>query len=84
MNVKTFFQLLVVVILVVVLWLGYALLDPIGPAGQQQFVTIRPKTSTRQIASDLKQAGTIRSSTAFLLLYAASGRHDIGLWSHWS
>ena len=52
------------------------MLDPIGPAGQQ-FVTIRPKTPTRQIAADLKHAGTIRSSTAFLLLYAASGRRTI-------
>ncbi len=59
-----------------ILWLGYALLDPVGPA-TQQFVTIRPKTSTRQIAADLQHAGTIRSAGAFLLLYAANGRRTI-------
>jgi UPF0755 protein len=74
--VKAFFQFLVVAILLLMLWLGYALLDPIGPA-TQQFVTIRPKTSTRQIAADLQQSGTIRSANAFLLLYAANGRRTI-------
>jgi UPF0755 protein len=74
--VKTFFQSFVIAFLIFILWLGYALLDPIGPA-TQQFVTIRPKTSTRQIAADLRHAGTIRSAYAFLLLYAASGRRTI-------
>lgn len=73
---KTFFQLLLILSLGLIFWLGYASLDPIAPSGQK-LVTFKPGTSTRQIAAELERAGTIRSANAFLLLYAASGRRTL-------
>jgi len=47
-------------------WLTWALLTPIAPAGQK-FVLLHPGYSTRRIASELKSAGVIRSTDAFIL-----------------
>ncbi len=47
-------------------WLGWALLTPVEPNGQT-FVMLRPGFSTRHIASELKNAGVIRSEEAFIL-----------------
>jgi UPF0755 protein len=47
-------------------WLGWALLTPTSPAGQQR-VLLRPGWSTRRIAGALEGAGVIRSTDAFLL-----------------
>jgi UPF0755 protein len=47
-------------------WLAWALWMPVTPAGQK-FVMLRPGYSTRRIASELKSAGVIRNSLAFLL-----------------
>lgn len=50
------------------LWLVYGLLLPVRP-GEPQFVLLRPKSSSRHIAGELKSHGIIRSSTAFLLYH---------------
>ncbi len=47
-------------------WLAYGLLLPVGPKGQEKFVLLRPGSSARHIARDLKNAGVIRSASAFL------------------
>jgi UPF0755 protein len=47
-------------------WLAWALLTPVEPSGQT-FVMLRPGFSTRRIATELKNAGVIRSQEAFIL-----------------
>jgi UPF0755 protein len=58
--------LLVVAVLTVGAWAAWALLVPVSPSGQK-FVLLRPGSSTRKIASELKAAGVIRSEDGFLL-----------------
>jgi UPF0755 protein len=48
-------------------WFVWAVLTPIQPPQAQTFVMLRPGYSTRHIASELKQAGIIRSEQAFVL-----------------
>ena len=50
------------------LWMGFCLLVPAGPS-QQTFVEFKTGSSARHIATELKQAGVIRSRSAFLLLH---------------
>ena len=47
-------------------WLAWALLMPVAPSGQT-VVLLRPGYSTRRIATELKNAGVIRSREAFVL-----------------
>lgn len=49
-------------------WIGFAFLVPAGPS-QQTFVEFKTGSSVRSIASQLKQAGIIRSRSAFLFLH---------------
>ena len=49
-------------------WIGFCLAVPAG-ATQQTFVEFKSGSSARRIASELKQAGIIRSRSAFLLLH---------------
>ncbi len=49
-------------------WMAYSLFVPAGPS-KQTFVEIRQGSSARHIATDLKNAGLIRSRIAFLLLH---------------
>src|SRR5260370_3094070 len=49
-------------------WIGFCLMVPAGPT-QQTFVEFKAGSSARQIASELKHAGIIRSRSAFLLLH---------------
>jgi len=62
-----FFTLLVCAVLAAAGWLAWALLLPVTPAGQR-YVLLRTGYSTRRIARELKTAGVIRSSDAFVLL----------------
>jgi UPF0755 protein len=52
-------------------WLALAVFVPYGPAKpmQETFVEFKNGSSARRIATELKQAGVIRSRTAFLLLH---------------
>ena len=63
---RTFFTLVLIAVLAGAGWLTWALLTPVAPAGQK-FVLLHPGYSTRRIASDLKSAGVIRSTDAFIL-----------------
>ncbi|MFZ0733806.1 MAG: endolytic transglycosylase MltG [Candidatus Sulfotelmatobacter sp.] len=47
-------------------WFAWAILTPVAPAGQT-FVMLRPGYSTRRIATELKNAGVIRSRETFIL-----------------
>lgn len=47
-------------------WFAWAVLTPVEPAAQT-FVMLRPGYSTHRIASELRNAGLIRSETAFIL-----------------
>lgn len=49
-------------------WIGFSIAVPAGPT-QQTFVEFKAGSSARHIASELKQAGIIRSRSAFLLFH---------------
>lgn len=57
-------------------WLIFSLTVRPG-AASQQLVTLKPHTSTRQIAAQLQQAGAIRSANAFLLYHYTLGRRTL-------
>jgi peptidoglycan lytic transglycosylase G len=63
---RTFLTLLLLAALATGGWLAWALRMPITPEGQK-FVLLRPGYSTRRIAAELKSAGVIRNSLAFVL-----------------
>ena len=63
---RAILTLVLVAIVAAAGWLAYGLLLPTGPKGHEQFVMLRPGTSARHIARDLKNAGVIRSAHAFL------------------
>jgi len=65
--------LLLIAVLLTAGWLAYTLDQPIGPL-TEKFVLVRPGSSARRIATDLQNAGLVRSSTAFLLLHSYQGR----------
>lgn len=67
-----FAKILVALLLLIALAaapIAYVLLVPYGPS-QETFVMLRPGSSTRHVAAELKHAGIIRSYYAFLLLHA--------------
>jgi UPF0755 protein len=63
---RAVFTLLLVAVLACGGWLAWALLPPVTPAGQT-LVLLHPGYSTRRIATELKSAGVIRSTDAFVL-----------------
>lgn len=65
-------KLFLLLVLVVAAWLAWAILVPISPATQS--VLLRPGLSSRRIAGELKNAGAVRSATAFLLVHAVRER----------
>ena len=76
MLVRKFLGFVFVLILLAVLWLGNALLNPYGPS-EQKFVTIRPGSSTRAVARTLQHEGIIRNYYAFLVLSLLEGRQKL-------
>jgi peptidoglycan lytic transglycosylase G len=60
------FAFLVLIALAVGGWLAWSLALPVSPAGQK-FVLLRPGSSTRRIAAELRASGIIRSENAFLV-----------------
>ena len=66
---RRFFIFLLLVVLGISGWLGWAVLSPITPAAQT-FVLLRPGYGTRRIARELKNAGVIRSADAFVLWHS--------------
>jgi UPF0755 protein len=67
--VRAFLTALLLLIVVVAGWLAYGLLVPANPGGER-FVMLRPGSSSRHIAAELKKTGIIRSYYAFLALHA--------------
>lgn len=65
-------KLIAVLIILLGAFLAYGLLLPVGPHAQK-FVQLKPGSSARRVAADLKQAGIIRSEYAFLLLHYFTG-----------
>lgn len=57
-------------------WLAWALWLPMSPGGQK-FVMLRSGYSTRHVARELKSAGVIRSSEAFVLWHAFHRRPSL-------
>ncbi len=62
---RTLIKLLLLIVVVAGLWLAYGLLLPVTPK-QETFVLLRPGWTTRHIATELRNAGMIRSTNAFL------------------
>ena len=57
-------------------WLAWAVFTPVAPGGQK-FVLLRPGSTTRKIASELKQAGIIRNERAFVLWHALHRKRSL-------
>ncbi len=66
---RAILTLLLAAVVAAAAWLAYGLLLPTGPKGQEKFVMLRPGSSARHIARELKNAGAIRSAHAFLVLH---------------
>lgn len=73
---KFFFRLSVIVAIVAAALLAYGLLLPAGPS-EQKLVQLRPGSSARRIAADLKKAGIIHSQYAFLFWHYTHGRKHL-------
>ena len=65
---RRFFKFVLLLLVIAAALVGYALLVP-APISGTQTVLLRPGWSARRIAAELKNAGLIRSSNAFLLLH---------------
>jgi len=63
-------KLVAIVILVVAVWLAWAILLPTQPS-KTKYVLLKPGWSTRRIATELQANGVIRSWRAFLLYHYA-------------
>lgn len=66
------FKVVLVAIILALVFVACGLLLPAGPQSQQ-LVQLKPGSSARRIAAELKQAGIIRSEYAFLLWHYARG-----------
>jgi len=65
---RKLFAWFIVVLVAAVVWVGFVYVMRTGPS-QQTFVDFKNGSSARHIATELKQAGMIRSRWAFLLLH---------------
>jgi UPF0755 protein len=74
--VKKLLALFILICVAIGVWLVFSLFVPPG-AATQQLVTLKPRTSTRQIAAELEHAGAIRSANAFLLYHYTLGRRTL-------
>jgi peptidoglycan lytic transglycosylase G len=63
---RKFLTLVFLIVLAAGGWLAWALLVSLKPA-EQKFVLLKPGYSTHRIANELRNAGVIRSSSAFLI-----------------
>jgi peptidoglycan lytic transglycosylase G len=65
-DLRKLFTFVFMLLLAAAGWLAWALLLPMQPA-KQTFVLLRPGFTTRRIATELKNAGVIRSADAFVI-----------------
>lgn len=73
---RRFFSFLLIVVIALAGWLAWGLWLPGSPNGQK-FVMLRPGYTTRRIARELKSAGVIRSTQAFVLWHALHRRPSL-------
>lgn len=73
---RKFIAFLFIAGLLLVGWLGNALLNPYGPS-EQRFVQLKPGSSARSVARTLAREGVIRNAYAFMLLNVLLGRHTL-------
>jgi UPF0755 protein len=73
---RTFLTLVLIAALVVSGWLAWAWYSPVTPAAQT-FVLLHPGYSTRRIAAELKAAGVIRSTMAFIVWHRLHHKHSL-------
>jgi len=73
---RTLFTLALLAAIAVTGWLAWALWLPVTPDGQK-FVLLHSGYSTRRIASELKDAGVIRSTDAFLIWHYLHRRRSL-------
>jgi UPF0755 protein len=69
-------KLVVLAVIAAGVWFAYTLLSAYG-ATTEKFVMLRPGSSVRQIAAQLKAEGIIRNETVFLALHALRGRGSL-------
>ena len=72
-------KILIIVLLAIVAlgaWSAWAIWMPVSPQAQK-FVLLRPGYSTRRIATELKEAGVIRSADAFVLWHYLHHRRSL-------
>jgi len=74
--VRKLFSFLLIVVIAFAAWLAWGLWLPVSPSGQK-FVMLRPGYTTRRIARELKSAGVIRSTQAFVLWHALHRRPSL-------
>jgi UPF0755 protein len=74
--VRAFLTILLVAAFVFAGWMAWAWYSPVTPA-TQTFVLLHPGYSTRRIAAELKAAGVIRSTTAFILWHRLHQKHSL-------
>jgi UPF0755 protein len=74
--VKKLFRLIVVLLVIALIGGAYLAFAPAGPT-TQTFVLVKPKSSTRAIATQLERAGVIRNAYVFLLVHALQGRRTL-------
>ena len=65
---RKLFAFFIVVLMALVVWVGYANVLKTGPS-QPTFVEFKSGSSARHVATELKNAGIIRSRAAFLVLH---------------
>lgn len=73
---RAIFTLLLIAALAAGGWLVWAWYSPVTPAGKT-FVLLHPGYSTRHIAAELKAAGIIRSTTAFIVWHRLNHKHSL-------
>jgi UPF0755 protein len=73
---RAFLTLLLIAALAAGGWLAWAWDSPLTPAAQT-FVLLHPGYSTRRIAAELKAAGVIRSTTAFIVWHRLNHKHSL-------
>jgi peptidoglycan lytic transglycosylase G len=70
------FKALAIAIMLGAAWLAFGLLAPAGPS-QEQLVQLKPGSSARHIAAQLRKEGIIRSQWEFLLWHYLHGRKPL-------
>jgi UPF0755 protein len=73
---KFLFRVILILVLAAGAVMAYGLLLPAGPA-QQKFVQLKPGSSARHIATELTNAGVIRSPFAFLAWHYLHGHKPL-------